>query len=123
MNDRLVTVRNFGDPEEASIAKEILDDHGITSCVQGAQSATTSLGGVNLQVPDESAELAAELLDKHLYPAETVWKCPKCGANNDEGFEICWQCSRGGAWKATMTFVVLVFFFFFALSWLIRLAA
>ena len=101
MNERLVTVRNFGDPQEASIAKGILDDHGIPSYVQGGQTATTlfhvgtALGGVNLQVPEETAEQAAELLDEHLYPAETVpkWTCPKCGAHVDAGYETCWQCS------------------------------
>lgn len=101
MDDPLETLRNFGNSQEAAIAKGILNDHGIPAFTQGDSSATTmsyfgsAIGGVNLQVPASLHEKAAEILDEQLESGEDVpkWNCPECGAVVDAGFAVCWDCS------------------------------
>lgn len=97
----LTTVGNYGTPQEAAIARGILRDNGIPAFVQGSETATTlfyvgtALGGVRLDVPESRAEEAERLLSEKFDNADVIpaWTCPKCGAEVDAGFGICWQCS------------------------------
>ncbi len=101
--DDLVTVAEFGNPQQASFAKWLLEREGVHAYVSGAESTNMlwivgpALGGVKLQVAEHDAEKSARILEtaKHSEEAtETVgpWKCTHCGETVDAGFETCWSC-------------------------------
>ncbi len=64
-DEPLITIRNFGTPQEAAIAQSLIGNYDIPSFVQGGEVATTlfyvgtALGGVRLDVPESQAERAA----------------------------------------------------------------
>ena len=67
MSDELVTIAEFADELDASIAKMRLDSNGIESVVAGGSLAAGSWAGlpfcrVKLQVTADKAEEAAEIL-------------------------------------------------------------
>lgn len=67
---KLVTVEAFTDPVEAHISKGLLESEGIPASlgsehlVWSAWPFSQALGGVRLQVPDEYAYRAREVLSK-----------------------------------------------------------
>ena len=102
--DDLVTIAAYGTPQEASIAKGLLEDEGIHCYLVGTESghmlsfvgAGNALGGVKLQVAEHDAEEAAQILDT-LGDSETstaipAWNCARCGEHVDAGFDRCWSC-------------------------------
>lgn len=73
MSDNVVTVATFNTPEEAQMAKNILDEEGIKSMIADAQTVGlfgsyvgTALGGVKLQVLEEDWMKARSILAMHL---------------------------------------------------------
>ncbi len=65
MTDRLVTVVRYSRPIDAQLAKAQLEVRGIPSHLRNEASASIAgATGVDLQVPEEYAEAAAELLDR-----------------------------------------------------------
>ncbi|MFQ5730555.1 MAG: hypothetical protein ACE5KM_01240 [Planctomycetaceae bacterium] len=100
LDNPLVTVMAFGTPQEAAIAQGFLDNHGISSHVQGAEIAATlfyvgtALGGVKLQVASSQVEKARRLLDEEFDTTRVTgpWTCPRCREQVDAGYEVCWSC-------------------------------
>ncbi|MCA9071328.1 MAG: DUF2007 domain-containing protein [Planctomycetaceae bacterium] len=102
----LVTIAKYGDPQEASMAKALLESEGITGVAVGGtlNNMLWHLGptitGVELQVFAEDAERATEILESlneaHESPGThhptLDWVCPQCGADVDAKFEVCWSC-------------------------------
>src|SRR5688500_12051630 len=102
---KLVTVADFATPAEAQIASNMLAAEGIRVVAQDENMAGTmwhlgsALGGVKLQVAEEDAERAAELLAAadatHVQSRHTHrghWTCPKCGERVNGDFAMCWAC-------------------------------
>jgi hypothetical protein len=108
MSVDLVTVAIFETAVEASPARAMLEAEGIQTYLQGEVTGYMlwymwpGLGGVKLQVENKDVQQATELLRKYLDEAENEedaktshvpnWVCPRCGAEVDAGFEICWSC-------------------------------
>ena len=100
--DDLVTVAKYANGHEASMAKGLLEGHGIHGVVVGHEINNTlwhlgpTIAGVELQVAFSEAPNAAEILDefrKSESPANSrSWVCPHCGEKVEPGFEICWSC-------------------------------
>ena len=69
MADRLVTIAQFADYIEASLAKQLLDDSGIKSVVAGQNAAglysIPAIATVELQVLESQAQRAREILESH----------------------------------------------------------
>jgi hypothetical protein len=101
-HEDLVTVASYGSPHEASIAKATLDAENIQAYLMGTEAVNTlwyigtALGGVKLQVALRDADRATDVLGaiKSTDKSKSIapWKCPSCGAEVDEGFEVCWSC-------------------------------
>jgi len=97
-HDDLVTIATFSHPTEAYVPKSRLEAEGISSFVADADMITTNwlystaIGGAKLQVREEDAERALEILNLKAEPAEWIEeefgkaredeKCPKCGSLN-----------------------------------------
>jgi len=101
-DDEPVTIRKFGTPQDAYLAKNLLEAENIPARV-GDESVTswlwhvgTALGGTKLLVANRDAARAAEVLrsiESHSGEADgEVWCCPHCGAEVDAGFDLCWSC-------------------------------
>ena len=69
MADVLVTVARFAAPHEAHLARGMLETHGIFVALLDEHVARTTgsgggyVGGIRLQVTDQDATLAVDLLD------------------------------------------------------------
>jgi hypothetical protein len=101
-DDDLVVVATCPSIQEASILRSVLDANGITSCLGGAETATTlwhygtALGGVRVLTAKRDSEQAkvALSLRRHNASQDSEWKCPRCGSIVDAGFDVCWSCGR-----------------------------
>jgi hypothetical protein len=101
-SEDLVTIAKYGDSQEASLARAMLEDHGITGLVVGGELNSTlwhlgpTISGVELQVPSFEATRASEILESFLdtrnAPTRGDWTCPRCGEKVDAGFDVCWSC-------------------------------
>jgi hypothetical protein len=101
MGQRLVTIASFNTPEEAELARMHLANAGVQGYVSDAGVVGNlwqygnAVGGVKLQVSEDDAALAREVLadrtsvDRN---EQRAWKCPNCGETVDAGFDICWNC-------------------------------
>jgi len=92
MSDNFVTVRAFSMPWQADVARTALETQGIPVSVADANTVgvnwlySNAIGGVRVQVPEEFAKQAIEILSSQVesidVPAEeeddTV-TCPRCG--------------------------------------------
>ena len=64
MSDRLVTIAQFADSIEASMAKQVLADHGIESFLAGEYAANTIPGvAVELWTLESKSAQAVEILE------------------------------------------------------------
>jgi hypothetical protein len=101
-DDDLVTIAKYGSPQDAQLTKSVLEGQGIRACV--VDEATTgwlwylgtALGGAKLQVARRDVEQAMVALrnarsDEGAWDA-VGWSCPRCGAEVDAGFDVCWSC-------------------------------
>lgn len=66
----LVCIAEFNTPVGASIARGMLDDHGIESVLDGSTILSvipvpSSIGGVRMMVREEDAPRAKALLEEH----------------------------------------------------------
>lgn len=99
MKDSLVTVRTFDHPIEAHIAAGKLESEGIPFFLKNIHHAslswpiTNALGGIQLQVPQESFLAATELLDEGASSAEQAdeERCPKCGSSETSRSKWRWR--------------------------------
>lgn len=88
-----VTVGSYSFPHEAHLARAKLESVGIPAFVADEYTInmqwlySQALGGVKVQVPEQFAEEAQELLegDLALQPIEReLTNCPECGVNEFE---------------------------------------
>jgi hypothetical protein len=101
---RLVTIASFGSVEEADLARMVLDEEGIPAVLEGQVVVgllwylTNATGGVKLQVFEDDASRAREVLARPAAggeaeePRTTPTACAQCGAEIEAGFEACWFC-------------------------------
>lgn len=103
MDSSLAQVASFENAFEAEQARAILEEHGMSAFIDGANANTTlshvgtALGGVRLFVRLEDLAAAAELLDSFSAGSEKTgppWFCGNCQEEVDAGFECCWSCGR-----------------------------
>jgi len=97
-----VTIVKYGLPQEAYLAKAVLEGRGIRACVvDGATPVWLSyiglaLGGVKRMVAKRDVEKANEALRSRQSQEGSShsrrWICPHCGAEVDAGFDVCWSC-------------------------------
>jgi Putative prokaryotic signal transducing protein len=102
IKEDLVMIAKYGDSQEASLARAMLESQGITGLVVGGEINSTlwhlgsTISGVELQVPASEAARANEILESFLdtrqFQAKGEWNCPSCGEEVDAGFEMCWSC-------------------------------
>jgi hypothetical protein len=98
----LVTVAKYGNLQEASLLKAMLEEQGIPAYLVGAEASGmlwfvgTALGGVQLQVEvhdqEQALKLLAELEERNSPEDAEPWICPQCGSTVDAGFDVCWSC-------------------------------
>lgn len=100
----LVTVSTYWSPQEAALARGLLEQHAITASIEGDVVASmawqlgNATGGVKLQVAAEDASRALEILrEQEDQPSSPeAWDqpdhCPRCGAEAEPGFDACWSC-------------------------------
>jgi hypothetical protein len=101
-DDDPVTIRKYGRPQDAHLAKELLESQNIAARIGDDWVTTwmwyigTALGGTKLVVARHDAARAADVLRTFEAPADvadgTEWFCPRCGAEVDAGFDVCWSC-------------------------------
>jgi hypothetical protein len=69
MADKLVTIAQFNDSIEASLAKQLLDDFEIKSVITGQNAANIytlpTIATVKLQTLESQAKKALEILQSH----------------------------------------------------------
>lgn len=80
------TVASFGKPEEAHLARSMLEGSGISAVVRDEFTVglnwlySSAVGGVKVDVADEDLQRAREVLE--LPPvAASLWRCPYCGSD------------------------------------------
>jgi thiol:disulfide interchange protein len=100
---QLVTLSTYPDEGSAAIARSVLAAAGIDAhTTDGATTTTlwhvgTALGGVRLQVPASEVDVARRVLEKSQQTDDTAlpqqpWTCPRCDAQVDAGYAVCWSC-------------------------------
>jgi hypothetical protein len=113
MPDRHVTITTFADPTEAELAKEYLEAEGVPVLLSGDLSVAVvagfgdMVGGIQLQVPEDQAERARQILATRkdevidrkrasgvpvTAAGRTGWVWPRCGAVVDRLIELCPSC-------------------------------
>ncbi len=107
MADKLVTVMTFNNSFEAQLAKNLLENEGITSVVTGEFSSDVLLGTVlgrnqiALQVHEDDAQRAVALLaevelnknwEEEAESGADVWICSICGEPISNRLSICSAC-------------------------------
>jgi hypothetical protein len=67
----MITIATFNNPIEANLAQQLLEDQGISSFLKDESTVniawhlTVAVGGIKLQVSEEIAELAREILQEY----------------------------------------------------------
>ena len=108
MSDKFVTVATFNQSFEAQLARNLLENEGITSIVGGEFASDALFGNpalgdqIVLQVREEDAQRAAGILaavaaaklDEHWEDeAEAgVWLCSICGEPISNRLSVCYSC-------------------------------
>lgn len=98
---QLKTIATFLTPEDANLARCILDGEGISSYLECETTIgmvwwwSNAAGGVKLQVAEADEQRAREILAEDSAPentSEAVRICSHCGEEIPQGFDICWSC-------------------------------
>lgn len=108
MSDKFVTVATFNQSFEAQLARNLLENEGITSMVGGEFASDVLFGNpglgdqIVLQVPEEHAQRAAGILaavaaakldDNWEDEVEAgVWLCSICGEPISNRLSVCYSC-------------------------------
>lgn len=99
----LTVVRSCADRIEAESIRIRLAEAGIRAMITGTDMGTAlGLGGagtmrmVRVEVPNEDAQRAAELLaeDERKAAEAGPWICSRCHEQNEATFDVCWSCSK-----------------------------
>ncbi len=76
MADKLVTIAQFADSSEASLAQQLLADFGIKAVLAGQHAADVytlpSIAVTELQVLESQAEQAREILESGKKPVDSA---------------------------------------------------
>jgi hypothetical protein len=107
MTDKLVTVMNFSNSFEAQLAKNLLENEGITSTLSGELSSDVLFGTglsyhqITLQVHEDDAQRAVAILaevalnknwEDEAESGTDVWICSICGEPISNNLSICYAC-------------------------------
>ena len=85
MQNQFVTVKSFSNLADANLAKSLLESHDISVLLAGSAFAAVhsyprALEDIRLQVPQQSADLATELLESEF----TILPDPNLDEEDDE---------------------------------------
>ncbi|UCF65191.1 MAG: DUF2007 domain-containing protein [bacterium] len=100
MNSRLVTIKKFSSPWEADLAKTHLEACGINAFIIDSQTISVNwlfanaIGGIKLQVYEEHATEAKEILSNVAVEVEELNReekiiCPEC--ESEKVTQINWE--------------------------------
>lgn len=97
---QLITVATFLTPEDAEVARLALESEGIATFLADATFVGmewwngNALGWVKLQVAEDDAERAREILSQDIGAStkEPPRRCPACGIEVPANFAVCWSC-------------------------------
>lgn len=82
-----------GDPE---LVRTMLANHGIDAEVVVPLGSWHKYSQPTVWVRDGDYERAATLVDQMAKSIENpptgLWKCQRCGEENEAQFDICWKC-------------------------------
>jgi hypothetical protein len=109
MSDHLVTVQHFGNSFEAQLAKNLLENEGITSVVMSGELSQDVLSGtglnqITLQVHEDEAQRATGILaavaaakldenwEEQAESGAGVWTCSICGEPVSNHLSVCYSC-------------------------------
>ena len=88
-------IRTFNKPEDAYLAASVLENGGIKTNLKDVEMVSNywlvaeAVGGIKLEVPEDDAEKACELLQIPGQPdLETLLPCPFCHSNRTRMREI-----------------------------------
>ena len=84
--NRLLAMNSKNVLESAGIAVEIKNEHTSGSAIPGHQI------WLELWVNDDDYNRAMELLSLSNKEKSASWVCGKCGEDNPESFNVCWNC-------------------------------
>ncbi|MBU3005892.1 putative signal transducing protein [Paraglaciecola arctica] len=84
--NRLLAMNSKNLLESAGIAVELKNEHTSGSAIPGHQI------WLELWVNDDDYNRAMELLSLSNKEESTSWVCGKCGEDNPESFNVCWNC-------------------------------
>ena len=88
---------NFASEAEARTLQAVLSTQGIPCCLTNAEIVSNlwhygnAVGGVTVEVAEENWEAAQAVIGGSA-GAGVEWVCAACEAENDAGFDVCWQC-------------------------------
>jgi hypothetical protein len=96
-------VARFSNPLEARQALIVLSHNGLNAYIEGENANSTlwyvgtAIGGVKLLVEAGDKSRALEILNEPVGRDEAMdapWRCEKCFAEVDAGFDVCWRCDN-----------------------------
>lgn len=77
-------------------SKNVLENAGITVKIKNEHTSGSAIPGhqvwLELWVNDADYERSVELLKSCDSDETKNWVCAKCGEENAESFEVCWNC-------------------------------
>ncbi|MCE5268580.1 MAG: DUF2007 domain-containing protein [Planctomycetaceae bacterium] len=102
MELNLKTIVTYATPEEAEVARAVLENEGIVASFENASFVgmawylSNAVGGVKLQVSEADETRARNVLAETVHAASSqptsVRSCAACGAELPERFDVCWYC-------------------------------
>lgn len=103
---KLRHLANFASEVEARTLEAALAAQGIVCSLNNAEVVSNfwqlgnAVGGVSVQVAEQDWEAAQAVLGSN-FEDGAEWVCSVCHAENEAGFEVCWQCGRECSEPAT----------------------
>ena len=88
------TIASFSTLAEAHLKRSMLESCGIEAFIPDENTAQMNwmyigaMGGIRLQVPEESAKEAAEILNLDFEHEKGIMECPNCGSSNVRAMEL-----------------------------------
>ncbi len=88
------TIARFSTLSEAYLKRSVLEACGIDAFIPDEYSAQVNwmyigaMGGIRLQVPEESVKEAGEILNLDFEHEKGIMECPYCGSSNVHMMEL-----------------------------------
>ncbi|HEX7448165.1 MAG TPA: protein kinase [Pirellulales bacterium] len=96
---RLAVVAVYPLLHQAEIARNALDEAGITAVLSGSEAALSLLSLCKLEVAhsdfDRAHEVLRGMIVEQTRPPPSSWTCPMCGMESTGEFDVCFQCGTG----------------------------